>query len=208
MSTAIQNRLVGTIILVALAVIFLPDFLDGKKVSNKEVFVDLPARPPLKPVVEAQNLNTDELKSQVKPEIEIVEATPVDDPAIGNDELAQESSNQSDSAEAASGEPSGESSASDLAQQTVVEAPAEQEQSPGWVVQLGVFKHKKNVAELVRKLEGAGYRAFTRPVTTSAGELTKVFVGPDVQRDKLETALPHLKEVTNLSGKVTPFTVK
>ena len=80
--------------------------------------------------------------------------------------------------------------------------------SAGWVVQLGSFRHKKNVNELLNVLDKAGYRAFSRPVQTSSGTLTKVFVGPDLQKSKLEDALSHLKEVTKLQGRVTPFTVQ
>ena len=39
MSSALQNRLVGTVIVVAIAVIFLPDLLDGKQESNRNLFV-------------------------------------------------------------------------------------------------------------------------------------------------------------------------
>jgi DedD protein len=42
---------------------------------------------------------------------------------------------------------------------------------------------------------------------TSVGELTKVFVGPELDREKLELALPHLKKITNLKGKITAFEV-
>ena len=50
--------------------------------------------------------------------------------------------------------------------------------------------------------------AFSRQVQTSSGLLTKVFVGPDLQKDKLDKALSHLKEITALQGRVTPFTVQ
>ncbi|MFT4811312.1 MAG: DedD protein, partial [Paraglaciecola sp.] len=78
----------------------------------------------------------------------------------------------------------------------------------GWVVQLGSFRHQKNVQELLKVLDKAGYRAFSRPVKTNSGILTKVFVGPDLQKSNLENALSHLKEITNLQGRVTPFTVQ
>jgi DedD protein len=73
---------------------------------------------------------------------------------------------------------------------------------------LGSFRHQKNVRVLLEKLENAGYRAFSRPIRTQSGLLTKVFVGPDLQKNKLEAALPHLKELTDLDGKVTRFTVQ
>ncbi|MGK0372887.1 MAG: DedD protein, partial [Glaciecola sp.] len=77
----------------------------------------------------------------------------------------------------------------------------------GWVVQLGSFKHQKNVKELLKTLTDAGYRAYSRPVMTSVGELTKVFVGPELDKEKLELALPHLQEITKLKGKITAFEV-
>ena len=80
--------------------------------------------------------------------------------------------------------------------------------SAGWVVQLGSFRHQKNVQELLNLLEKAGYRAFSRPVKTNSGTLTKVFVGPDLQKRNLEEALSHLHGLTKLQGRVTPFTVQ
>lgn len=45
MSSQFHNRLVGTVVLVALGVIFLPDILDGKKERQEEQFAEIPLRP-------------------------------------------------------------------------------------------------------------------------------------------------------------------
>lgn len=199
MSSAIQNRLVGTIILVALAVIFLPDILDGKKQTNRELFVDLPQRPAMKPVVDSKAFPTEQVQEAAVRKVEIVNERALDDPDTSEMVASTE----------ASATQSVDPAAEDLRQQTVVETDQEKLiQGAGWVVQLGVFRHQKNVKELLDKLEEAGYRGFSQPVTTRTGTLTKVFVGPDVDKSKLETALPHLKELTNLQGRLTPFTVK
>ncbi|HGY5238751.1 cell division protein DedD [Aeromonas salmonicida] len=51
MASKFQNRLVGTVILVALVVIFLPDLMDGNKLEQKdEAFAKIPLRPELEPV--------------------------------------------------------------------------------------------------------------------------------------------------------------
>ncbi|MBN7818965.1 SPOR domain-containing protein [Bowmanella yangjiangensis] len=189
MSSAFQNRLVGTIILVALAVIFLPDLLDGEKVSHKDTFLPVPPRPAQEPVSKTQSFPLDEVRERVSRTVEVVEDVAEDDPV-----------------EAATEEAPPVQVATQPAEQ--VERPAESKPevvSAGWVVQLGSFRHQKNVKELTDKLEAAGYRTFSRKIKTSAGELTKVFVGPDLQRDKLEKALPHLKELTALQGKITEF---
>ena len=56
MAAALKNRLVGTVILVAVAVIILPDMLDGKKSSNGDVFVNVPSAPAKKPIVNPKDL--------------------------------------------------------------------------------------------------------------------------------------------------------
>ena len=47
MASKFQSRLVGTIILVAVGVIVLPDVLDGKKLHYKEEFASIPIKPNL-----------------------------------------------------------------------------------------------------------------------------------------------------------------
>ena len=206
MSSAIQNRLVGTIILVALAVIFLPDILDGKKESNKDLFVDLPKRPQMKSVVEAQPFPDEQVQKTTAREVEVLDETPADDPVSTDPREAQQEQVRSTEENQVAGT---ETSANSLEQATVVEQDETKLlQSAGWVVQLGVFRHQKNVRDLLNKLEAAGYRAFSQPVKTSAGEFTKVFVGPDVQKGELEKAIPHLNELTKLQGRLTPFTIK
>ncbi|KAF7775114.1 DedD protein [Pseudoalteromonas citrea] len=76
-----------------------------------------------------------------------------------------------------------------------------------YVIQLGSFSHKPNVDALVKKLKKSGFKAFTRPVKTPNGTLTKVFVGPDLDKTKLESKLAKLKELTKLNGRLTQFNI-
>ena len=206
MSAALKNRLVGTIILVAIAVIFLPDLLDGKKESKQNLFVELPPKPSIKKVVAPETFDSQTVQEGVTRQVEIVNEQAVDDNATAQSEVEQSPNNDAQEELAAQRATVAESA---LAQATVVDNKAPQSlASAGWVVQLGSFRHQKNVRELLSLLEKNGYRAFSRPVQTSSGLLTKVFVGPDLQKDKLDKALPHLKEITALQGRVTPFTVQ
>lgn len=191
MAPALQNRLVGTIIIVALAVIFLPDFLDGEKAKNVEQFSSVPSAPARKPIVQPESFPTARAQSATQRPVEVVSEPVVDDPK------PVRSNTQNDSVED-----------NDLARQTVVEHPASKTENAGWVIQMGSFRHQKNVQQLLQKLESAGYRAFSRPIQTNSGSLTKVFIGPDLDKKKLEVAVPHLKELTGLKGRVTEFTVE
>lgn len=203
MTSALKNRLVGTIIIVALAVIFLPDFLDGKKQTNREPFVSVPANPPIKPIVEPEPFPSERVARAAVPEVEVEEAEALDDVYESQEQVELQASDDTQTT-STSPKPKDE-----LASQTVIEASNDlAEEDAGWVIQLGSFRHEKNVKSLLAKLERAGYRAFSRKIQTSSGLLNKVFVGPDLDKQKLESALPHLKELTKLKGKVTTFKVE
>lgn len=152
MTSALQNRLVGTVILVALAVIFLPDFLDRKKESSTDTFVSVPATPAKKPIVDPEPFPSQRAANLSQRPIDTVEEPVVDDsvPVVPKPMVKEVTSKPED----------------DLASQTVVSKPATESDDGGWVVQLGSFRHEKNVKQLLDKLEKAGYRAFSRPIET------------------------------------------
>ena len=213
MASAFQNRLVGTVALVAIAVIFLPDILDGEKVSNKDSFVSVPKRPAMQPIVEGEPFPHEQVAQAVSRQVEIVEATAQDDDLYAQTDptLAEEAKDDASNAQDEvndDGQPVIKTAPPVSAEiQALEQQIADEKTSAGWVVQLGVFRHDKNVKELLRKLQNEGYRAFSRKIQTSSGELTKVYVGPDVDKDKMDKALPHLKQITSLQGRVAEFTV-
>jgi DedD protein len=206
LASAFQNRLVGTVIIVALVVIFLPDILDGEKKTHDGKFVSLPDAPKAPLLQRVSTFPKDEVEQSSQRKIEIINEPAVDDvseppgEAIGQNEVSDTTS--------ANSQPNDGTAA--VEKSVVAEVPAIEtdEASVGWVVQLGSFRHQKNVRELLNSLEKAGYRAFSRKVNTPSGELTKVFVGPDLDKTALEKALPHLTEVTSLKGRVTAFKVE
>ncbi len=217
MSNALQNRLVGTVILVAVTVIFLPDYLDGKKQTNTETFVDFPRSNSNLSAIAPDPFPAEAVAKATRREIVVIDEQAAD-ALLQQAQIAQETSDKSDEinsqsnatkevvVNSADAEPAAQENS--LAKQTIAKsAPDNANDNAGWVVQLGSFGNQKNVNDLLRKLEKAGYRSFSRKVQTSAGRLTKVFVGPELDKQKLELALPHLKETTGLTGKVTTFDV-
>jgi len=74
-----------------------------------------------------------------------------------------------------------------------------------WIIQLGAFQNAQNINVLLKKLHKAGFQAHTVPTEVIDGELTRVFVGPDVSKNKLEKQLPQLKRLTKLQGKLISF---
>lgn len=209
MTSTLQNRLVGTIIVVALVVILVPEFLDGEKSINQQEFVNVPPVAELVKVQNTEAFDTSNVDEQMNQSVELVDELPVDADTSANKQnlltntlqkpnIAQDIEAKSTSTRISENE-SKKSLNNDLAEIDIKDS--------GWVVQLGSFKHEKNVKELLNTLNNAGYRTYSRPVMTSVGELTKVFVGPELDKEKLELALPHLTEITKLKGKITAFEV-
>lgn len=213
MNTALQNRLVGTILVVALAVIFLPDLLDGQKQVQQDIQINIPKPPAPLATHSLREVNIENIKQQAALPV-VVEDIIADDTDVVSDSgtgIGTDSDTQvTPEIDTAVATPLPENSKTNLTaslENQTQRLQADPQESAGWVIQLGSFRHQKNVRELFDILEKAGYRTFSRPVETPSGMLTKVFVGPEIDQEKLKAALPHLNEITKLKGRLTPFTI-
>ncbi|MCX7129978.1 SPOR domain-containing protein, partial [Aeromonas sp.] len=74
-----------------------------------------------------------------------------------------------------------------------------------WILQLGAFKNVDSVNALVGKLRAAGYSAHTSPRTPVQGQINRVFIGPDVSKDKLQGIQGRVSQMTGLSGSVVAY---
>lgn len=178
MASPLQNRIVGTVILVALAVIFLPDLLDGEKVQRDEELETIPLRPELS-MQQRRGEFSDDFDQRIS------EADPVTEDLQAVDENGREEFT-------APREPVSVTLGGDV-------------ESPAWVVRLGAFRNVDNVQRLVEELQDAGYNAYTRKAQNDDGELHVLLVGPDLKRDVLSEQLSELKDLTGLQGQVIPY---
>jgi len=206
LSTPFQNRLVGTIIVAAIAIIFLPDVLDGDKKTYQDNFETIPGTPE----VDFPQANKDfpEDKLANLPVAPIADELALDDQSVidASKALKEKDVNVStltkESSFSALDTPT---PIKKLVAQTAKQTPSKAIPEQAWVIQLGSFRHQNNVDELVSKLKEAGYTAFTKPINTRAGKLTKVFIGPELIKSSLEEKLPALKKLTNVQGKIARF---
>ncbi|TMP31025.1 SPOR domain-containing protein [Pseudoalteromonas rubra] len=228
MNSGFINRLVGTSIVVIAAVVFIPNILDGEKVHYKEGFKPIPERPEFS-TIELQTRIDERASLATEPMEEVVEDISADDDQLSTELVTNElqgntqGQQQADTVvvEAADNKdeekPEPTQSPTDLpvkpsAAPEVKSEPLARPESSNftqmaYVIQLGSFSHKSNVEALTKKLTENGFKTFTRPVKTPNGTLTKVFVGPDLNKAKLEAKLPELKKLTKLNGRLTQFTV-
>jgi DedD protein len=205
LSTPFQNRLVGTIIVAAIAIIILPDLLDGDKKTYQDEFEKIP--PP--PYVEFDK------NTRIFPQDKIVkieEETLSDELAL-DDELpaveqlikytVQTKVKESDAQRLNNSTVSAEKELTKKTPEKML--PEKSVLKQAWVVQLGSFRHKKNVARLLLKLKDNGYTAFTKPINTKNGTLIKVFIGPELIKSSLMKKITPLKKLTGVQGKIARF---
>lgn len=228
MASKFQNRLVGTIVLVALGVIILPGLLDGQKKHYQDEFAAIPLVPKPGDRDEPDMLPaaTQALPSQ-PPEgaAEEVRAGDAAAPSLDASRIAANSSS-TDIAEVQKQvqqpkpapkpqpklPPPQTTTSEQLAVATETPPPKpviEEKPAPvgkAYVVQLGALKNADKVNEIVGKLRGAGFRVYTSPSTPVQGKITRILVGPDASKDKLKGSLGELKQLSGLSGVVMGFT--
>jgi len=223
-----QNRLTGTIVLVALGVILLPGLLDGQKKHYQDEFAAIPLVPKPGDRDEPDMLPaaTQALPAQ-PPEgaAEEVRAGDAAAPSLDPSRLAASNAGELDPvpepvaqpkpavkpAEKPQPKPQRDKASEQIA--AAMEAPPEkpvQEEKPAptgkaYVVQLGALKNADKVNEVVGKLRGAGYRVYTSPTTPVQGKITRILVGPDASKDKLKGSLGELKQISGLSGVVMSY---
>lgn len=215
MSTPFQNRLVGTIIVAAIAIIFLPDILDGEKKNYQDNFETIPAEPKLHipsadtsfPKEKLAQLPQEKIVEELalddvsnKEEINIEFSKPLTEKNISVTTLPKEQSFSSTKAAVTENKTIQEN-----IKKKVTKSPNKSVKEQAWAIQLGSFRHQNNVDILIKKLSQNGYTVFTKPIKTKKGKLIKVFVGPELNKASLDKKLPALKKLTNVQGKVTHF---
>lgn len=224
MASKFQNRLVGTIVLVALGVIVLPGLLDGQKKHYQDEFAAIPLvpKPGDRDEPDMMPAATQALPTQ-PPEgaAEEVRAGDAAAPSLDPSRLSLNNTADLDPVpepvEQPKPKPVEKPKPQPPREQPVAVTPtpppapkpvAEEKPAPtgkAWVVQLGALKNADKVNEIVGKLRGAGFRVYTSPSTPVQGKITRILVGPDASKDKLKSSLGELQQISGLSGVVMGY---
>lgn len=78
-------------------------------------------------------------------------------------------------------------------------------QEAAWVIQIGSFKNKANALRLVNQLRAKGYKAFIQQVSTTFGDSTRVFVGPETKHTAARAVANQLENDLNIHGVVISY---
>lgn len=215
MASQFQNRLIGTIILVAVGVIFLPDFFDGKKEHYKEEFASIPLQPKMGGESEAKTIPEPENADVVLPQEPVTATT--DKPVSTDDETYTiEADNNVTAEPQIKPQHNIKHEVKPIVKPVVkpIVKPVEKSKpviktpvttSSAWVIKMGTFGNFDNANALVAKLRLNGYQAQMIPRNAKPGQYVKVVVGPDVSKAKLTGQIAELKKITGLNGKLNRF---
>lgn len=184
MNEQVKQRLVGAVVLVSLAVIFIPMLLDGGSNSSMSRFgSNIPEQPnfdfepleiPLQPI---------EPIADVKPRvIDTVEEPPAEPSKPEKPKQMEPVKKPSPS----------------LVVKPEEKKPATNQAA--WVVQLGSFGQSSNALALRDKLRKNGFTAFVEKYGDAGKTSYRVRVGPELKRSTAEKQLSQIEEKLKLKG--------
>ena len=197
---AYKQRMVGALVLVALAVIFLP-MLFSRQDEQRQIQVDAPSAPemPVMPQVQVEPVAVPE------PQVIAEEPAPVEQPVVQQQAPAPVAPVVAKPAVAAPKPPIVTPA------QTVAQAPAKLDTTQkrvdpnglpiSWSVQLVSLSNRASADNLQKTLRNQGYNAYVR----TSGGMNRVFVGPLLERAEADRLRDLLGKQQNLKGFVVRF---
>ncbi|MGQ7818436.1 SPOR domain-containing protein [Metapseudomonas furukawaii] len=216
MDKGLKQRIVGALVLVALAVIFLP-MLFSREDELRQVVVEAP------PMPKAPEIPVTELEQVQVPEPQALPQEPV--PSLDDEAGALASVPSSEPAPAAPAQaapvPPPAAPAQTQPQQVPAQAvaPAQAPAAPvaavkpeekrldanglpvSWSIQLASLSNRASAENLQKTLRGQGYNAYIRSVEG----MNRVFVGPVIERAEANRLRDQLSRQQKLNGFVVRF---
>jgi DedD protein len=200
MEQQLKQRLVGAVVLVSLAVIFIPIILEGPGEEWTARSNNIPQPPP----VDFRNAAELPLPAAGEPAYEeaVNEQAALPEPVPSVPDAPEPAPPPVAAAEAAPEEPPARPSppASRAAEKSGTTASATP--ASGWYAQVGSFSQHANADGLRDRLVKAGYAAQLQQTDTGKGSSYRVLVGPEKSRAGAEQLLRKLVSDQQLKGLV------
>lgn len=203
----LKQRIIGALVLVSLAVIFVPMMFDEPHSERESTSIKLPEEPPF-PEVEAPEPEVSEA-----PDYRIEET--VDQPEQDDESRPTLDEPPQDTAELEADaavptveepeEPTADTSEADKDAPVKDEDAAEYTRSleGAWVVQLGSFGSNDNARRLRDQVRDKGYNSHLQEISRGDANLTRVFSGPFAEKAEAEKAKQALDKAFGLNSLVT-----
>ncbi|WP_404362398.1 SPOR domain-containing protein [Marinobacter sp.] len=197
----LKQRLIGALVLISLAVIFVPMLFDEPHVERSSRVLDIAEEPPFPEVERPPE------PSAEPPSYRIEEVEPPQVPERDADEGAQAAAPAEEPKPVVEPERRSEEPVADTAP-SAAEVESEPAQSVefarslegAWVVQLGSFGNADNARRLRDNVREKGYDAHTQRVEGGETTFTRVFAGPFADKEDAREAKGELDTAFGVNG--------
>ncbi len=229
MNPGLKQRLIGAVVLIALAVIFLPMLLPGNGGSTMPLFgsnvpaapgtrfepIDIPIQtPPPAPSTQVSVVDQPtpgDVASNEKPQQPplVAPAPAAAPPSVAVTPPATSPAPAQPPVVAVQPSPVKPAQPQSPLKQTAPAqpvAPATPPRTPGeaWDVQLGSFSSSVNALALQDKVRKAGFSAYVEKVKAEQGISYRVRIGPEVSRDRADALRQQVQGKMKMNGIVVP----
>jgi DedD protein len=197
MDRALKERIIGATVLVVFAVLVVPVFLDGPPQSDEVVSERVPL-PGQAADGETRTVVLERDRDEPVPAVASVAAPETE----REQQAAPQSSLEPEARPAPEPEPE---AAKPAAKQPASQPAAAANESPTgmWAVQLGSFGDQQNAERLAADLRKQGFAAFLSQLSTDSGQLHRVRIGPQKDRESAEAMAARLAKAGH-KGQVVP----
>lgn len=208
----LKQRVIGAVVLVSLAVIFVPMLFDEPHTERSSRVIDIPEQPPF-PEVETPPVLDEAAPSYRLEEraLDVVVEQPTPDSELAPAQR-EEVTPPAPSLSATDSQPEPlESPAPEPAQPEPDSEPAQETESAeftrslegAWVVQLGSFGNADNARRLRDNVREKGYDSHIQRIERGDTTFTRVFSGPFTEKSDAEKAKKTLDAEFGVNGLVT-----
>lgn len=216
MENSLKQRLIGAVVLAALAIIFLPAILKEKS-SNGTFQSQIPSKPS---ELEEYRIDADKIdkliaKKNAKSEASELASAEEQNQAV---EAINRSKLPTDNAKAKLAIAKQAKKTKDITEQPASDSSvgsdkvaAEKQRinddfvDGAWVVQVASFSNQTNADKLIATLKASKLKAYSRPKKHSSGIIYRVLVGPYVDKAVASKAVSKISEISETSALLKVF---
>ena len=198
MERALKERIIGAAILVLFVVLVVPIFLDGPPKETEIVSERV-----LLPGQDTQTTQTVVLDRNRTEPVPTASATSAAPQAATSKPDQPEAEKTQEVTAVVEKKPEPTPKVAEQKPPVEAKTPTATSATGMWAVQLGSFSNKENAEKLAADLRKQGYAAFLSQLTTDTGQLHRVRIGPQKDRESAEAMAGRLSKVGH-KGQVVP----
>ena len=204
MDNILKQRLVGAIVLISLAVIFLPMMFSGNGQFTSRFNASIPEQPSYDILAPRKEVEEQSLTVLEKvPLIDPVEVTPPEAEPVPQTKPAADVEQQLSPTPVPHKPVNATVPAQPVAKP--VQSEAAKPKVTGWVVQVGSFSKERNAITLRNRLRKKGLASFVVTGKGKNGPIYRVRIGPELTRKQASKILNSVENETKLKGLILAY---